>query len=306
MALRRVLRSSSTVAGDGTAARLSSGRNVSNRCNSRGNVVGVGHSSRQRSTVDASGQVVKFPVKDGAAPLSSTNPQVEERWGRDTAARPSAAKSRSSLDERTVVVKNVSYDMSEEAMAEELRSRGFVPDSICYAYDTAGAFRGTAFLKFSTVEEAGWMVSACQGIEVSGRCWAVEEYVKGRQPAAAESRPTAAAEPTSKLFRNNSPTKPTAPLDMAAQVADAVRVAETILESIKSRDSEKSNSSTPPSHGSPAQPSSPFQRPSRFSTPSSQTSGKTSCPPYTPPRQPRGPNGTLGFQFPRTTPAVAM
>eukprot|EP00899_Mesostigma_viride_P006314 jgi/Mesvir1/15684/Mv03276-RA.1 len=310
MALRRVLRSSSTVAGDDTTARLSASLSGFARGQSRA-AFPAAPANNFNAKLNSLGHVVRFPAK---AAVQVSNLPAPKQFELDASIPTIAPKTKlASRDERTVVIKNVSYNLSEDGMASELLSRGFAPDSISYAYDAAGCFRGIAFLRFSTVEEAALMVSACNGIEVAGRCWTVEPYEKNRAPATAEtagSCPIAISRSSS-----GSPISREVPAEVSSRVLEAIRMAEATLEGMNMRVKVGGKFGSPTGSSSSLSPSaswrstspsgSPPQRPAKLFMASAAAGGKSSVPPFTPPRQPKGPDGSNGFSFPRSI-AIAV
>eukprot|EP00899_Mesostigma_viride_P010451 jgi/Mesvir1/19407/Mv10437-RA.1 len=251
--------------GQGKGASKAKGTNVLGASFSQPNAASSARS--QRTSFEVVNNVVKFAAR-GTAAVSALSGRDDSRCR--VAPRPSLdgyATSQSNvevpLDNRTVVVKNVHYDISEHEMMEHLKSLGAFPIAIVYAFNTAGAFRGTAFVKFSTLQEAKFAMAAADGVEVNGRNWHAEMYSKDYVPSKATP----------------------ASLDVRGSLCSALELADAVLASVKAK---ASLPSTPSGE----------ERPRRFAASPASTAGKTS--PYVPARQPKGPDGTRGFSIVRT------
>ena len=90
--------------------------------------------------------------------------------GKDPFDTESSAESRSA----TLVIKNLPFSLKHEQLKAVLSSYEIRSENVSFHYDASGMFRGMAFVKYATPEEASEMYDKINGLDVGGRSIRVE------------------------------------------------------------------------------------------------------------------------------------
>eukprot|EP00299_Pterocystis_sp_00344_P002434 c12745_g1_i1.p1 GENE.c12745_g1_i1~~c12745_g1_i1.p1 ORF type:complete len:451 (-),score=64.25 c12745_g1_i1:66-1229(-) len=93
----------------------------------------------------------------------------------------------------TLVLKNLCFGLKQNKFLEFMASRKAVPHSVSYHYDSNGLFRGVAFAKYNTVDQATEALNELQGTQINGRVIKAEFKRRGTggdMPIPSPSTPT--------------------------------------------------------------------------------------------------------------------
>lgn len=104
----------------------------------------------------------------------------------------------------TLVIKNLSFGLNQNKFLEFMSHRKYAPVSVSYHYDASGLFRGVAFAKYTSIEQAGEALEELNGAVIGGRPIKVEFKRRGGEghsggnmlsnsPPSAVRRPSAPA-----------------------------------------------------------------------------------------------------------------
>lgn len=79
----------------------------------------------------------------------------------------------------TLVIKNLSFGLNQNKFLEFMSHRKNAPISVSYHYDASGLFRGVAFAKYNSIEQAGEALEELNGTAIGGRSIKVEFKRRG-------------------------------------------------------------------------------------------------------------------------------
>jgi hypothetical protein len=123
--------------------------------------------TRDVDTADVAKRIATLSV--GGVTLSA------EQCRRITPGRdPRTHRATSEFKSSTLVLKNLPFQLRQETLTEILNRMPCAPASINYHYDTTGAFRGMAFVKYATIDDAYKVFNELNGLDIMGRALRVE------------------------------------------------------------------------------------------------------------------------------------
>jgi RNA recognition motif-containing protein len=138
--------------------------------------------TRDVDTADVAKRIATLSV--GGVTLSA------EQCRRITPGRdPRTHRATSEFKSSTLVLKNLPFQLRQETLTEILNRMPCAPASINYHYDTTGAFRGMAFVKYATIDDAYKVFNELNGLDIMGRALRVEY----KRHSSATDAPNAAA-----------------------------------------------------------------------------------------------------------------
>jgi hypothetical protein len=157
------------------------------------------------------GELFEGITLKAAAPLSyfATEDEIFPELGSNT-RRPSTAStiaSHYSADPTpTLVLKNLCFGLKQSKFLEFMSQCKHAPLSVSYHYDSAGLFRGVAFAKYSSVDQAAEAIEELKGVQLGGRTIKVEFKRRGgdaSSPVGARRQMTRDSSYTSASFKRD-------------------------------------------------------------------------------------------------------
>jgi hypothetical protein len=123
--------------------------------------------SRDVDTADVAKRISALTI--GGVALSA------EQCRRITPGRdPRTHRATSEFKSSTLVLKNLPFQLRQETLTDILNRMPCAPASINYHYDATGAFRGMAFVKYATVDDAYKVFNELNGLDIMNRALRVE------------------------------------------------------------------------------------------------------------------------------------
>ncbi|MDP2436090.1 MAG: R3H domain-containing nucleic acid-binding protein [archaeon] len=122
--------------------------------------------------------------------LEGTGSFIAQRVARVTPGRdPNDTEHSPEATSATLVIKNLPFALKHDQLKAVLSSYDTKPENVAFHYDASGMFRGMAFVKYATSEEASEIYEKINGMDVGGRSIRVE-YKKNATDKKLEFDPT--------------------------------------------------------------------------------------------------------------------
>eukprot|EP00010_Vexillifera_abyssalis_P006302 CAMPEP_0201546912 /NCGR_PEP_ID=MMETSP0173_2-20130828/3291_1 /ASSEMBLY_ACC=CAM_ASM_000268 /TAXON_ID=218659 /ORGANISM="Vexillifera sp., Strain DIVA3 564/2" /LENGTH=769 /DNA_ID=CAMNT_0047955745 /DNA_START=31 /DNA_END=2337 /DNA_ORIENTATION=+ len=131
----------------------------------------------------SSPSVVVTSIATGVSKQKTDTHPIKVQFQRCTKVTPGRDPRKSNdpkVHNSILVIKNLPFSLKQEELTAVLAAYPSVPESVSFHYDSSGMFRGMAFIKYASVQDAVNIFDVINGMDVGGRPIRVE-YKRNRE-----------------------------------------------------------------------------------------------------------------------------